>query len=264
LKKIIPIVLDDPVVKQVIIVDNDSKDDTFYYLGAISNSKLEVVTNRDNKGVIKARNQGLVMANSEYTIVLDDDQIPSEYTFKRYKNALEIFDIAGYEGHIMNFITGLTVRGNTNHFTYVGAGGMCMKTELWKKLGLFDEIYSPCFFEDPDICIKAKKLGSTLGIVKNSGIEHVAHVTLNENRNDLWFKPGDICIRNRKIFLNKYGIKKQDLSTIMYKNISNVLQVLRMDNGDTVRVNPGTLISGNGVSYINSLSFFKKINAKGL
>lgn len=202
-------VIESPFVGQCIIVNNNSIDATQSYLeGLAINSKLIVINNIRNNGVIIARNQGLAVADQQHTIVLDDDQIISDSTFEQYTEALGKYDIVGYEPQIMDFKTGLTHVGTKTNFTYVGAGGMAMKTSLWRKLKFFDEVFAPAFFEDPDLCIRAKKLGKILAIVNNHGIRHLNHMTLNNKRNDLGYSMDNICVRNRKIFLHKYGDKE--------------------------------------------------------
>jgi glycosyltransferase involved in cell wall biosynthesis len=260
LKRNLPIILNEPRVKQVIIIDNASRDSTLAYLDTLGSDKLYIIRNTSNRGVIKARNQGLNVAYSKYTMVLDDDQIPSTDTFDKYATAVQTKDIVGFESHIMDFETGLTKPGDAKDFSYIGAGGMCMLTSTWKKLGFFDETFSPCLFEDPDLCIKAKKLGFTLGLVENNGIKHVAHSTLNDKRLDLLFDLDDVCVINRKVFLNRYGSKKVKFRVPkMYKNVSRVVQEIPLLNGSKVTVLPGHHISDNKVSNVANFPSFKLI-----
>jgi GT2 family glycosyltransferase len=201
----VPIILASELVGEFIIVDNGSKDRTIEYIINITDSRLVVVKNNKNLGVIISRNQGLKLASQKYSMILDDDQIVKIETFERYKRTLCECDIAGFEPQIMDFYTGLTHPGTMKNFTYVGAGGMAMKTELWGKLGYFDEVFSPCYFEDPVICIRAKKMGKTILPVPDNGIKHLGHQTLF--RHNLGFNHDNIMIRNRKIFLDRYGRK---------------------------------------------------------
>jgi glycosyltransferase involved in cell wall biosynthesis len=265
LRRALPIVLNDSAVKQVIIVDNCSDDVTPAYLRSIKNNKLNVITNTENKGVIKSRNQGLAIVNSEYTVVMDDDQIPSVYTFKNYKKALETFDVVGVEAQIMSFSTGLTKVGNSSNFTYVGAGGMCMSTKIWRELGLFDEIFHPAYFEDPDICMKARKKKYSLGLVTNHGIFHVNHVTLS--RKNLGFDPEVAMSRNRKIFLARYSTGKVlevecDKSVVcgkevrIYRNVSHKIQVLFDMYGRTYKIKPGSTVRDDKFNGLRQTSGF--------
>jgi glycosyltransferase involved in cell wall biosynthesis len=236
LSQVVDVFLKDFLVDQIVVVDNASDDGTKSYLADIDSSKLTVITNNKNNGVIKSRNQGLALATGEYALIIDDDQIPSANTMSKYTDALVDFDIVGWEPQVMNFDTGMTELGSKEYLTYVGAGGMCMKTELWRELGLFDEIFSPAYFEDPDICLKAKKKGCKIGLVDDSGIDHVGHQTLS--RKDNGFNSDAIMTRNRKIFLGRYGKKSQRVQHAKNGKI-RILYILR--NTDTGGVQKNTL-----------------------
>lgn len=207
LKQTFGVLLSNEDVGQIIIVDNTLGNETLSYLSGLSSGKLVVIRNKVNQGVIKSRNQGLALSTGEYTMILDDDQVPlkDDHTLNRYKSMLKDYDILGCEAQIMDLRTGLTKFGTKDNFTYVGAGGMCMKTSLWRELGLFDEIFQPAYFEDPDICLKAKKAGHKIGLVTDHGIHHYEHRTLF--RNDLGFDHDKVMLRNRKIFMGRYGTK---------------------------------------------------------
>jgi len=186
----------------LIIVDNKSKDKTVAYIESLEDDRITLIKNDKNVGCIRARNQGIAVSKTSYTMVIDDDQIPNNDTFVRYLDTLKHFDVVGCELQIMNFKTGLTTLGTQSNFTYVGAGGMCMRTCNWIELGLFDEIFSPAYFEDPDIVEKARDCGLTIGYVKNHGIRHLEHRTLSSN--NLNYDPAAIMLRNRKIFKSRY------------------------------------------------------------
>lgn len=243
LDRVLKVFLADSLAKQIVIVDNNSYDGTAQYLQSINSDKLVVITNNQNNGVIKARNQGLALATSHYTLVIDDDQIPSHDTLSRYSDALEKYSIVGCEAQIMDFTTGLTKLGDKNNFTYVGAGGMCASTNLWRDVGLFDEIFQPAYFEDPDFCLKAKNKGYTIGLVENHGITHIAHRTLF--RNDLGFNHSDVCVRNRKIFMARYGVETVRKRVVVANNAkrTKILFVLRNVNVGGVQKNTLDIVS---------------------
>lgn len=207
LKQTFGVILRNEDIGQVIVVDNTIGNETLSYLSSLNSKKLVVIRNLVNQGVIKSRNQGLALATGEYTMILDDDQVPQreDHTFNRYKSMLSDYDILGCEAQIMDLRTGLTKFGTKDNFTYVGAGGMCMKTKLWQELGLFDEIFQPAYFEDPDICLKARAAGYKIGLVTDHAIHHYAHRTLL--RTDIGFDPDTVMVRNRKIFMARYGVK---------------------------------------------------------
>lgn len=217
LKQTFGVIFRNEDIKQVIVVDNTIGNEILSYLSSLNSNKLLVIRNKVNQGVIKSRNQGLALSIGEYTMILDDDQVPQrgDYTFNQYKSLLKDYDILGCEPQLMDLRTGLTKFGTKDNFTYVGAGGMCMKTSLWRKLGLFDEIFQPAYFEDPDLCLKAKAAGYKIGLVQDHGIRHYAHKTLF--RKDLGFDQDTVMLRNRKIFMAKYGVKSEPKKIVQSK-----------------------------------------------
>ncbi len=226
LRRVCDVCLKSPLVNQFILVDNKSTDGTVAYIKSLKDERVVLIENKKNNGCIKARNQGIAVSKSIYTMVLDDDQIPSVDTFIRYLAVLKYYDVVGCETQIMNFKTGLTTLGTRSNFTYVGAGGMCMLTSDWVRLGLFDEIFNPAYFEDPDIIEKAKSVGLIIGHVKNHGINHIGHQTLS--RRGLGFNSDSVMVRNRRIFTRRYK-DKSDVSFIKNNKVK-VLYVIKEEN----------------------------------
>lgn len=214
------------LVSQLILVDNKSTDGTIAYIKSLKDKRVFLIENKKNNGCIKARNQGIAASKSTYTMILDDDQIPGGNTFIEYLTTLKYYDVVGCEMQIMNFKTGLTTLGTRSNFTYVGAGGMCMLTSDWVRLGLFDEIFGPAYFEDPDIIEKAKSVGLIIGHVKNHGINHIGHQTLSKQ--GLGFNKDSVMVRNRRIFIRRYK-DKSDVSFIKNNKVK-VLYVVREDD----------------------------------
>ena len=62
-------------------------------------------------------------------------------------------------------------------FSYVGGGGMMIRSEVVEKIGLFDDRFNPLYFEDPDFCFKSHYAGYKIGWNAKSRIEHHPHVT---------------------------------------------------------------------------------------
>jgi len=215
LSRIIPILLNDPLLGQLVIVNNNSRDGTKELLSSISDIRLLVLTNNSNVGVVKAVNRGLSYSNQEYTLVLDDDQIPSNYTLRRYAEGVVSCDILGTEPFIIDLSSGVSAVGRKDDFSYMGAGGMCMKTSLWKSLNYFDEVFHPAYFESPDLCMRAMATGCSMQIISDSGVEHIGNVTLSRSSNG--FNSDLVHERNKKVFLSRYRYKRTEGSILKPK-----------------------------------------------
>lgn len=58
---------------EIIIIDNNSQDDSQLFLKAKSNNDIyRVIFNNKNRGVAPARNQGITIAKGKYVLMLDD------------------------------------------------------------------------------------------------------------------------------------------------------------------------------------------------
>ena len=55
---------------------------------------------------------------------------------------------------------------------------MMMKKEIPATIGLFDNQFNPCYFEDPDFCFRAFDAGYRIGWNPQAKIVHLAHSTL--------------------------------------------------------------------------------------
>ncbi|MGN9778720.1 glycosyltransferase family 2 protein [Micromonospora sp. H33] len=72
--------LSQPAVREVIFVVDGSADDTAARLQSLADqdSRLRVIVNQRNVGPPKAKNMGIRAATSEWVLVIDDDDIPSD------------------------------------------------------------------------------------------------------------------------------------------------------------------------------------------
>jgi GT2 family glycosyltransferase len=152
-----------------------------------------------NTGCVLARNEAIRKARGQFVWILDNDQFVSYRTLDRIKQTEG--DLVGVEGWWINH-QGLAERSSkVGAMNYVGAGGLFTKREVLMQLGRFDEQYSPAWFEDPDLCLKATEAGFSLGLCENSDIEHIGHAT-NHSQTD--FDSAKIWKRNRDYFVKKW------------------------------------------------------------
>jgi len=86
-------------------------------------------------------------------------------------------------------------------YTYIGCGGMLVKKKVYDDIGLFDDRFSPAYFEDPDFCFRAIQSGYKLGWCHNCNITHLAHQTINGQK---LFKKNEQFIKSWKKFQQKW------------------------------------------------------------
>lgn len=63
------------VALRVVVVDDDSEDDTAGYLGSLGDARVDVVRNASPLGVAGARNAGLAAVASHWVAFVDDDDV---------------------------------------------------------------------------------------------------------------------------------------------------------------------------------------------
>lgn len=183
----------------LIIVDNGSDEETTSFLKRqqIIHDNIVVKFNNSNKGVIRGRNMGyeqtlLSLMGSYYTVFLDNDQfVQPGWTDHYYKMMEDGYDIVGVEAWEVRTdfypIRKLQKYSDDAVFHYIGCGGMMIKSFIISEMGLFDDRFSPMYFEDPDFCFRAYGLGYKIGWNSHKKVVHAPHKLLGNTKRKGWF-----------------------------------------------------------------------------
>lgn len=182
----------------LIIIDNASSDGSLEYFKEIVSEKSNIVlqSNRKNLGVIGGRNQGYeiysqMVNKPEYLVFLDNDQFCQKNWLFLHHQVMEEgkYDVVGVEAWLLNsaFWPVKNCRKPGEPFSYVGCGGMMIKSKVLDAVGIFDERFNPCYFEDPDFCFRARKSGFRIGWNYKPRLLHVPHQTLGKNSKRRFF-----------------------------------------------------------------------------
>lgn len=206
---------------RLIFIDNASTDGTSRYLqDGAKDGKWLLVEPGVNLGIIKGRNLGATFVEADYFLNIDNDQYPGPGWLESLHKLMESgFDIVGCEAWSLyppstkgNVVIGSQVldrsyypyrrsEKKSDSFTYIGCGGMLIKRSVYEKIGLFDERFSPAYFEDPDFNFRALQAGYKTGWQYSCSIKHLAHQTMN--RQSL-FKKNDQFVKSLKLFREKW------------------------------------------------------------
>ncbi len=181
----------------IIVIDNNSKDDSVSKLRTLKN--IILIENHKNIGFAAANNQGIKIAlkkKLDYVFLLNDDAwldsnclneliegdkdiispkiyfVPGfEFHKKRYKKS-DLGKVIWYAGgkidwnNIYANHVGVDILDN-NQFNklkptdFTTGCAMLIKTDVFQKIGLFDEKYF-MYWEDVDLCQRARKKGLTV------------------------------------------------------------------------------------------------------
>lgn len=171
---------------EIIVVDNGSKDGSVKIVEE-NFPNVKLIKNIENLGFSRGNNIGIKKSSGEYILILNND---TEIIDKSWlNNVIKIFERdkkigiigckliypngklqhAGGEINFLNpyFSRHIGLRENPDEpkynkereTDYVTAAAMFVRREVINKIGMFDEIFTPIYYEDSDFCIRARNAG---------------------------------------------------------------------------------------------------------
>lgn len=189
-----------PWTFEIIVVDDASLDMTESLLSKIPG--LRYFRNKKNLGFIKSSNVGFNMAKGDYVVFLNNDTIVHPGWLTHLRQTFEQHASIGIVGSKMVFGDGSLQEaggiiwedasgwnvGRTkdpNHpdynylrdVDYVSGASLMIPKKLFTKLGCFDEIYVPAYYEDTDLCFSARKAGYRVLYQPLSKITHFESIS---------------------------------------------------------------------------------------
>lgn len=169
---------------ELILVNDGSNQETVNYLSKFP--QLNVIHHRESKGFVEACHAGAQKSIGKYILFLNSDtELIDPLSFRKmldvFKNNSKIGVVGSrlvlenntiqhtglvFDPKQMNYMHRYYGKDMNDPVVYVNEAvdvvtGACFMTtkELWNKLGGFDKIYSPGYFEDTDYCLRAKESG---------------------------------------------------------------------------------------------------------
>lgn len=177
LKKNLPKVLDAVGDAEIIVVDDASTDGSLDVLDSFK-SKIKIIKNEKNLGFSSTVNRGVKAAEGDIVILLNTDVIPEReflIPLLTHFNDEGIFAVGCMDKSIEDGKVVLRGRGvgrwergflvhsrgevDKTNTLWVNGGSGAFRKSIWKKLGGFDELYNPFYWEDIDLSYRAIKSG---------------------------------------------------------------------------------------------------------
>jgi GT2 family glycosyltransferase len=180
---------------ELVVVDNDSKDNTPAYLRALAGkqSNVKVILNSENFGFAKANNQGIAQATGEYIVLLNNDTIVPPGWLGRLLWHLRDPRV-GAVGPVTNFV-GNEAKVEVDYRNWVEMVAfaaeytrtrwrlvsdihmlamfcLALRREVYERIGPLDEQYGIGMFEDDDYSIRLKRAGYRVICAADAFVHH--------------------------------------------------------------------------------------------
>jgi len=170
---------------QVIAVDNGSSDNSVDLVKKIFPA-VDLILNRSNLGFARGNNEGIKLSlrkGANYILLLNNDvEVLEPDWLSRLIEVAEAHPNIGIVGPKLLFpngriqsaggimlVDGPRIRGYSendygqydrdSYIDHVSGAAFLIKREVILKVGLFDESFSPLYFEEAEYCLRARKAG---------------------------------------------------------------------------------------------------------
>lgn len=221
---------------EVIVSDDDSADDSVEFLK--DNFPQVKVIKHKRLGFAGNCNQGVKFTKGEVVILLNTDVVPEKDFIKPLEKDFSdpnVFAVSLGEPQ-WSWAKGEWVKGfvehkpgektKVPHISFWASGGSgAFRKDIWNKLGGFDEIYNPFYWEDLDLSYRAWKRGYKVIWDPRSVVYHEHAQTISlfskdyvrsiSERNQLLFIWKNITSLNM-MFEHKLNLTKRLLTNLGY------------------------------------------------
>lgn len=173
-------------MSKLVVVDNNSADNTWEYLQTIP--EIHTIRNTENMGCGVAWNQGILQLQTEWTVVMNNDILVSHDWIENLidhaiKHNLKVASPAYIEGDVDYDLQQTTDALSTTMNGYVREGyanAICLlvHNSVWREVGYFRATPKLLGFEDTIFFFDLMKAGIAHGCIANSWIHHFGSVTV--------------------------------------------------------------------------------------
>lgn len=188
------------VAYEVIVVDDHSPDQTAHVLAQVRH--LRVLRNDRNQGFLHSANRGAAAARGEHVVLLNNDtQVTAGWLDELVATAdadprvgivgcrlvypdrrlQEAGGIIWNSGHGWNYGRGdspdLGQYGYLREVDYCSGAALLVRHAVWHSLDGFDPAFAPAYYEDTDLCFRARQQGWKVIYQPRATVFHVEGAT---------------------------------------------------------------------------------------
>lgn len=198
---------------EVLVVDNDSKDDSVSFLERVY-PEVRIVRYAQNLGFVVGCNNGVKASKGEIVVLLNSDVVPEKDFLQKSLPLFEdqtVFAVSFHEpqwswarifwkdGFIEHEPGQQT--DETHISAWASGGSAAFRKDLWKKLGGFDELYKPFYWEDVDLGYRAWKRGYRILWEPKAIVHHEHEATIGKHFSKRYIN--FVSERNKLLFIWK-------------------------------------------------------------
>ena len=207
---------------EILFVDNGSSDGSAQFLAA--QSDVQLLSNAENMGAPRARNQALPLARGEYVVFLDNDAMVTPDWLARLLYHAEVnphggciaptsdrashgqqiaMGCAADPDSIAQFARRISHDLNRQHFHSVVLASYCLLVprRVLDAIGGFDERFTPWGFEDDDFTLRATLAGFSNRCARDVFVRHEAYVGRYKLE-----RHSELLLANWQRFAEKWGL----------------------------------------------------------
>ena len=181
------VILNSPEAKEIILADDASTDKSLPFAKELQKKypKLKIITHKKNLGFSRNSNQAAKKATGDLLVFLNNDINPHQdyikNSLKHFSNP-KVIGVGFSELEHENYGSIYWKNGylqikpgysKTTHISaWISGGSSIIRKDYFLKLGGFDNIYDPFYFEDLDFGLRAWRSGYKLLWEPNCVVEH--------------------------------------------------------------------------------------------
>jgi len=233
---------------RLIAIDNGNSEEASRYLKTMSTSgslDMILIKPEENLGWIRSINRGLELSkDSEYVSFQNDDTIFTEGWLDEVVSVFEknpdigvlnpewekpegVTDIDKYAAELKKKYAGKAV-----DIDWCRGHCLVVKREVINKLGGFDPVYIPVYYDDRDYSLKALAAGYRCVKARGAFVDHVRNVTMKKTMPQEGIS--DLMERNGRIFYKRWGYPLRIIFAL--KNQRESLELLKKMCSDQNKV----------------------------
>lgn len=184
-----------PEACEFIFTDDASTDDSVNYVKSLQKKykNLKIIAHKENQGFAQNSNNAVKQSIGDLVVLLNSDIHPKlgyiSATLKHFSDP-SVFGVSfaevGHENYgkvfwkdgYIQIEPGSTKK--THIAAYISGGSSIVKREIYLKLGGFDTVYKPFYFEDLDLGLRAWRSGYKLLFEPKAIVEHQHEQTISK------------------------------------------------------------------------------------